>query len=238
VHCNDLLCHEKSSTKLVIVVERARKIKCAGASAIVPAFSFSFACVTKAQRKDGTMMSDWSPPELVSRETIVKDSEEVLSMPELRVKKTEDIFRIRTLGMDWDIGAVVYEPEDPSRVPAGPDGRKAGFFILHGGSGDFKHMETLSLLLSQKFGHKVVAGTFPGGFYFSDPSRDWPGDTLRSDGTVRTPIWKDGEPNRTRRIQRCPGRLDARPVRDAAPGARPARHELLLPHGRLLSKKG
>ena len=138
-------------------------------------------------------MGHWSPPGFVSRETIVEDSEKVLSMCDLPIKKTEDIFRIRALGMDWDIGAVVYEPEDPARVPIGPDGKKAGFFILHGGSGDFKHMETLSLLLSQKFGHKVVAGTFPGRFYVTDPSRDWPGDTIHSDRTVRTPIWKDGE---------------------------------------------
>ena len=35
--------------------------------------------------------------------------------------------------------------------------------------------------------------TFPGQLYLPDPSRRWPGDTLRPDGTARTPIWKDGE---------------------------------------------
>src|SRR5258708_28159046 len=35
--------------------------------------------------------------------------------------------------------------------------------------------------------------TFPGGLYLDDPSRDWPGDTIRPDGSARTPIWQRGE---------------------------------------------
>lgn len=135
----------------------------------------------------------WEPPEFVSRERIVKDSEEVLAMADVPIRQTENILHIRTLGMDWDIGAVVYEPQDPARIPVGPDGRKAGLFLLHGGSGDFKHIERLSHLLARKFGYKVLAGTFPGRFYFPDPNRDWPGDTIHPDGTVRTPVWKQGE---------------------------------------------
>ncbi len=137
--------------------------------------------------------NNWTPPESISREQIIKDSEEVQAMPDLPVRKSEDVFRIRTLGMEWDIGAVIYEPEDPARIAVGRDGKKAGFFLLHGGAGDFKHVESISLLLSRKFGYKVLAGTFPGRFYFPDPSRDWPGDTIHPDGTVRTPIWKAGE---------------------------------------------
>lgn len=137
--------------------------------------------------------NNWEPPESISRERIIKDSEEVLGTAEIPVRKTEDIFRVNTLGLDWDIGAVVYEPQDPARVKLGADGKKAGIFILHGGSGDFKHMERLALLLAGKLGYKVLAGTFPGRFYFPDPSRDWPDDTIHADGTVRTPIWKQGE---------------------------------------------
>src|SRR5262249_27569707 len=70
---------------------------------------------------------------------------------------------------------------------------KAGFFLLHGGSGDFKGIERHSKLLASKFGFKVIAGTFPGRFYFPDASHDWPGDTIHADGTVRTPLWKQGE---------------------------------------------
>ena len=137
--------------------------------------------------------NSWVPPEFVAREKIIKDSGEVLAMADIPIKKTEDVLRIRTLGMDWDIGFMVYEPQDPTRIPVGPDGKKAGFFILHGGSGDFKQMERVSVMLAQKFGHKVLSGTFPGRLYLADPGRDWPGDTINSDGSVRTPMWKAGE---------------------------------------------
>jgi len=136
---------------------------------------------------------NWQPPEFVSREQCIKDTEEVLGMPDIPIKQTEDIFRINVVGMDWDLGMMVYEPEDAKRIPLGADGKKAGFFLLHGGSGDFKGIERHSKLLASKFGFRVVAGTFPGRFYFPDRSRDWPDDTIHRDGTVRTPIWKQGE---------------------------------------------
>ena len=135
----------------------------------------------------------WQPPQFVSREQCIKDTEEVLGMPDIPMRQTEDIFRIHVLGMEWDIGMMVYEPEDSKRIPVGADGKKAGFFLLHGGSGDFKGIERHAKLLATKFGYKVMAGTFPGRFYFPDASRDWPGDTIHADGTVRTPIWKQGE---------------------------------------------
>lgn len=135
----------------------------------------------------------WCPPEFVSRQQSIKDTEEVLGMPDIPIRQTEDIFRIRVLGMDWDLGMVVYEPADVQRIPSGADGKKAGFFLLHGGSSDFKGIEKHSKWLAGKFGYKVVAGTFPGRFYFPNATRDWPGDTMHPDGTVRTPIWERGE---------------------------------------------
>src|SRR6266446_5812286 len=137
--------------------------------------------------------SNWQPPEFVSREQCIKDTEEVLGMADVAIKSTEDIFRINVLGMDWDLGMVVHEPVDASRIPTGADGKKAGFFLLHGGSGDFKGIERHAKMLASKFGFRVIAGTFPGRFYFPDASRDWLGDTIHPDGTVRTPIWKQGE---------------------------------------------
>src|SRR3546814_8552424 len=59
--------------------------------------------------------------------------------------------------------------------------------VLHGGSGDYKSMEPIARLFAGKFGHKAVAMTFPGRLYLDDPSRDWPGDTIHPDGSVRTP---------------------------------------------------
>jgi len=88
---------------------------------------------------------------------------------------------------------MVYEPADPAQVARGADGKKIGIFLLHGGSGDFKSMEPMAKTYAGKFGHKAVAMTFPGRLYFDDPSRDWPGDTIHPDGTVRTPMWKQGE---------------------------------------------
>ena len=131
----------------------------------------------------------WEPPAKVSKEEMAKISQTVLAMPEIKIKKTEDIFRIRAVGMDWDIGVMVYEPEDTKRIPTGPDGKKAGIFLLHGGTGDYKSMERQATRLSGKFGYKVVSMTYPGRLYLLDPSRDWPGDTLYPDGSARTPLW-------------------------------------------------
>ena len=135
----------------------------------------------------------WDPPAKVSREECVKFSQVMKSLPEIKVRQKEDIFRIHVVGMDWDLGVMVYEPEDVSKIPRGADGKKVGFFLLHGGSGDFRSMEKLAHLLTGRYGYKVVSMTYPGRLYLEDPSRRWPGDTINPDGTVRTPIWKKGE---------------------------------------------
>jgi hypothetical protein len=138
-------------------------------------------------------MKPWQPPEFVTREQCIKDTEDVLGMPDIPIKSTEDIYGINVLGMDWDFGMMVHEPVDGTRIPRGADGKKAGFFLLHGGSGDFKGIESYAQLLARKFGFRVIAGTFPGRFYFPAASRDWPDDTVHGDGTVRTPIWQQGQ---------------------------------------------
>jgi pimeloyl-ACP methyl ester carboxylesterase len=137
-----------------------------------------------------TTASTWHPPEKIAREDVIARSEAVLARPDLPVKESEDIFRIRTLGLDWDMGAQVYEP---ATVAKGADGKKVGIFLLHGGSGDAKSMAPVAKLFAYKFGAKAVAMTFPGRHYLEDPSRDWPDDTIHDDGTVRTPIWQKGE---------------------------------------------
>ena len=42
---------------------------------------------------------NWEPPEFISREQIIRDSEEVLGMPDIPIRQTEDVFRIRALEM-------------------------------------------------------------------------------------------------------------------------------------------
>lgn len=140
-----------------------------------------------------TAVTGWTPAPSVSREEIVRASEEVLGLPEIPYTEHEDVFRVEALGMQWDIGVRVYEPVDTQAIPVGGDGRRIGGFLLHGGQDDWRQVEPLARLLTSKFGWKTVAGTFPGRLYLPDPSRDWPGDTINPDGTARTPIWLDGE---------------------------------------------
>ena len=131
----------------------------------------------------------WTPPREVSREEVVRASETVLAKPDLKPVTQEDIFRIRVLEMDWDIGVMVYEPAMRSEIPIGHDGKRVGIFLLHGGMGDSKSLDPLARTLAGKFGFKVASMTFPGRLYLLDPGRDWPGDTLEPDGSARTPLW-------------------------------------------------
>lgn len=132
-------------------------------------------------------------PDFVTRPQIVTTSAQVLSGPEIPIRKDEDIFRIEALGLQWDMGVMVYQPRDPGKIAVGADGRKIGIFLLHGGDGDYKSMEPIATLYAARFGHKAVAMSFPGRLYLDDPSRDWPGDTINADGSVRTPQWQRGE---------------------------------------------
>ena len=80
-----------------------------------------------------TAMAQWEPQSAFSREDIVKTSEEVLAMPNIPLDIEEDILRINVLRMDWDVGGMVYQPKDSSKIPVGPDGKKVGVFVIHGG---------------------------------------------------------------------------------------------------------
>ena len=135
----------------------------------------------------------WEAPETVAREQVISMSQAVLDRAPAPVEEGEDIFRLAALGMEWDIGVRVYEPKSASSLATGADGKKVGIFLLHGGSGDFKSMERFARIFAEKFSFKVVTMTFPGRLNLNDPSRDWPDDTIRPDGTVRTPIWLAGE---------------------------------------------
>jgi hypothetical protein len=134
-----------------------------------------------------------SPPAEWPREQVLAASTAVLTMAGRAVTAAEDIFRLSALGLEWDIGVQVYAPQPTATIALGADGNKIGIFLLHGGAGDFKSMEKFALLFAEKFACKVVTMTFPGRLHLDDPGRDWPGDTIRPDGTARTPIWRRGE---------------------------------------------
>ena len=132
----------------------------------------------------------WEPPKRVQRSELVKISDSMLGDPDIPWSRREDISTIHSNGMDWDVGTMVYTPNDESKIPRGPDGKKIGVFMTHGGASDWRSMEPLAKTFCGKRGYKVCSMTYPGRFYFDDPDHDWPGDTFRSDGTVRTPIWQ------------------------------------------------
>lgn len=135
------------------------------------------------------LMAQWEPPAKITREEIVRISDQILATPDIPLDIREDIFRINTLRMEWDVGGKVFQPKDPSKIPNGADGKKVGVFMLHGGSSDHRFLDPAAQLLASKFGYKVVTMSYPGRIYLFDPSRDWPGDTIKPDGSVRTPIW-------------------------------------------------
>jgi hypothetical protein len=135
----------------------------------------------------------WMPDARPSREQCIADTADLISRPDLEISQHEDVFRIQELGMPWDIGVQVYQPADPSKIAVGADGKKVGGFFLHGGQDDWRQLEPWAKVMAGKFGWKVVVGTFPGRLYLQDESRNWPGDTISADGTVRTPIWVKDE---------------------------------------------
>jgi hypothetical protein len=135
----------------------------------------------------------FDPPAMWSREEVLAASNAVLTIAPGAVQESEDIFRLSALGLDWDIGVRVYEPQPVTAIATGADHKKIGIFLLHGGAGDYKSMEKFALLFAERFACKVVTMTFPGRLYLDDASRDWPGDTIASDGSARTPIWQRGE---------------------------------------------
>ncbi|MFT7648394.1 MAG: hypothetical protein ACI8Y4_003146 [Candidatus Poriferisodalaceae bacterium] len=135
----------------------------------------------------------YEPQSHYSRDEIVDIDTAVRSRPLRELSEVEEIFRIETLGMEWDIAVKSFTPSDPTQGAFSPDGRRNGFLLLHGGASDLSSMEPLARELAGRHGHTALAMTFPGRHYFRDPSRLWPGDTIATDGTVRTPIWLEGE---------------------------------------------
>ena len=135
----------------------------------------------------------WKPPARIAYKDVVESARAVTRRKPRKLRIKEDVFRISELGMEWDMGVTVYDPTPNADISRGADGRKIGIFLLHGGAGDFKTMETVSRLFAEKFDCRVVSMTFPGRLYFDHKNRDWPGDTIDGDGTIRTPIWQKGE---------------------------------------------
>ncbi|NNE38452.1 MAG: hypothetical protein HKN08_09115, partial [Gammaproteobacteria bacterium] len=129
----------------------------------------------------------------VSRPELVRGSQEILSRPDIPIESKQVVHRVNVVDMDWDIAASIHQPVDQSKIPVGPDGRKIGLFLLHGGSGDHRSKASFAKMLATKFGVRVVNMSYPGRYNLQAENGDWPGDTIKSDTVVRTPIWKKDE---------------------------------------------
>ena len=73
---------------------------------------------------------NWWPPEEIGRLQCTADSDEIVNRPDIPFVEYEDLFRIDVVGMDWDIGAQIYEPEDPEQICIGADGKKVGVYPI------------------------------------------------------------------------------------------------------------
>jgi hypothetical protein len=133
-------------------------------------------------------------PDHLSRDDLLAASQEITARPDLPITTILQQFRVASLGLPWDVAGVLVEPADGARIPVGPDGRRVGLFLQHGGEGDHRAMVPRAQFLAAKFGYRVFCFTMPGKFNFDDPSRDWPGDTINADGTARTPKWTVDSP--------------------------------------------
>src|SRR5271154_4675901 len=112
----------------------------------------------------------WEPPESISRDAIVAASQSVLARPDIPFSEREEVFRIEALGLEWDIGFMLYAPKDPSPIPRDPQGRQFVFFLLQGGASDHRAMAPLARLLAGKYGYKLTSMTYPGRLYRPDAS--------------------------------------------------------------------
>ncbi len=135
----------------------------------------------------------WEPPQRIEKDELIRISDAILAESDIAYSETEDIFRLHANGMDWDIGNIVYAPDNDADIAIGPDGKKLAVFMIHGGASDWRSIESLARTFCGKRGYKVCSMTYPGRFYFDHPDHDWPGDTFHDDGTLRTPIWLKGE---------------------------------------------
>ena len=59
----------------------------------------------------------WQPPKNYSRDELIEISDRVLAEPDIEIRQYEDVFRLDVAGMEWDIGAMVYEPVDRAKSP-------------------------------------------------------------------------------------------------------------------------
>jgi hypothetical protein len=110
------------------------------------------------------------------------------------VRRTEDLFRLSALGLDWDIGVRVYEPQPRTTIRARRR-RKAvrHLFCCMAAPGDFKSNGKVRAPLRGEVRLQGRHHDVPGEALSRRSEPRLARDTIRPDGTVRTPIWHHGE---------------------------------------------
>jgi hypothetical protein len=58
----------------------------------------------------------WEPPDFIERVDVVRDSEQVVAMPDISIRQTEYFSHPRPR-FGWDLGIVTYQPENERRIP-------------------------------------------------------------------------------------------------------------------------
>jgi hypothetical protein len=129
----------------------------------------------------------WEPPEEVSVEEVRASSRRAEELYGKDINVEEYLIRIESLGLEWDVGGSIYTPT--GEIPTGPDGKKIGAFLIHGGGGDHRGFDIMARMLASTKGYKVVTVSYPGNLYLGNESHEWPGDTMNQDGSARVPMW-------------------------------------------------
>ena len=117
--------------------------------------------VATAIKSGGATPGGWEPPTRIDKDELVRISDEILAEPEIEFTELEDVFRIHSNGLDWDIGNFVYEPKETLQIAKGPDGKKLAVFMMHGGASDWRSIERLARTFCGKRGYKVCNMTYP-----------------------------------------------------------------------------
>jgi hypothetical protein len=131
----------------------------------------------------------WRPPEHVDFSELVAATDRVAGRQRQDVDVRHEVLTVAALDLEWEVGTAVVEPSDQSAIAVGADGRRVGVILLQGAMGDHRDMLPVAQFLARHYGYRVSVMSYPGRYYLPDPAGQWPGDTIRPDGTLRTPMW-------------------------------------------------
>lgn len=138
--------------------------------------------------------TSWWPREQIDLPDLVAATDRVEGQRGLEIDVRDQVLTFDALGLEWEVATAVVQPSDETAIPAGADGRRVGVILLHGAMGDHRDMLPVAQFLARHYGYRVSVMSYPGRYYLPDPAGQWPDDTIRPDGTLRTPMWHRRHP--------------------------------------------